>query len=294
MQNDLSRLFLSIHAQVRQGLAGPVPAQAAAFKYLFVRGFMGNHINDYLEHNIERFKDLGLDAGFVKIASEGDRPGNLAKIGAAVLASDKPVILIGHSRGGNLVHDWYRLAAPAEKAKTAKLVLLQAPLAGSPVADFVLGHWSLRSLARALGWLPHWGDVQESIRELSTAGRQQTLARMPALEPADLDKIYVIYSAFNPDLKTPWHRDMRQFCKIISQRSKRSSDGLTSVDSAQVPGAHNICLQGLDHEDTVIQDAGWLKRLMGSRPNPAYRAGDITETILRLILRNPRHENAAP
>ncbi|MFA6003311.1 MAG: AarF/UbiB family protein, partial [Elusimicrobiota bacterium] len=286
-QSQLDRRFLDLHAAVRAGTAGALPESAGSFRYLFVRGFMGNHIKDYQTASVGRLQKLGLDADFIDIATEGDSAGAAARIAQTVGASDKPVILISHSRGGVLVHDWYRTASPELKAKAARLVLLQAPLKGSPLADFALEHLLTRMAARMLGGLPGWGDVLATTGELSTAQRRQALAQMPALNTEDLAKIYAIATYFDPDKNTPAHKDMRYFHRMITERTGQANDGLVPVDSANVPGAHNLVLPDLDHEDTVLEHAGWVKRLRGSRPNPELRADDISETILRLILAPP-------
>lgn len=283
----LARLFLALHAAVRSGAAGPLPESAGSFRYLFVRGFMGNHITDYQAASLRRLRELGLSADFINIATEGDRAGDLDRIAEAVRASDKPVILIGHSRGGILIHDWYRTASPDMKAKAARLVLMQAPLQGSPVADYVLERFFLRLAARMLGWLPGWGDVLGTVRELSTQQRSRQLAGMPELSAEDRDKIYTIATAFDPDAGSRNHKDMRYFQRIISRRTGEPNDGMTGISSAGVPGAHNLVLYDLDHEDTVLEHPGWIKSLLGSRPNPDMRADDISETVMRLVLAPP-------
>ncbi len=283
----LTARFHEIHEQVRKGTANDFLEQSGGYRYLFVKGFMGNHISNYMEDQVSQLKQLNLNAAFIEIATEGDAEGNLAKIAADVRASDKPVILIGHSRGGMLIHDWYRLADPEMKEKVARLVLIQATVGGSPAADYVLDNWFLKSAAWLLGWLPSWGNVLETVRELSTAQRQQALARLPPLTANDLAKMYVLYTSFDPIKNTRYHTNMKIPWGFFEGRADEPRDGLVGVNEAKISGAHNIYLQDLDHEDTVIQTAGWFKRLSGSQPTPDYRVGDIAETIIRLILRQP-------
>ena len=77
---NLGQFFLSIHQEIRDKQAMPLPQEARSYKYLLVKGFLGNHITNYMEDNLKRLRDLGLDADFIEIATEGDRAGNLAKI----------------------------------------------------------------------------------------------------------------------------------------------------------------------------------------------------------------------
>ncbi|MFI5363068.1 MAG: hypothetical protein ACHQ49_13950, partial [Elusimicrobiota bacterium] len=280
---DASERFLALHADVRVDLAGPLPTAASTYRYSFVRGFMGNHITGYMTENVERLKALGLDADVIPIATEGDSNGALAAIGRAVAASPKPVVLIGHSRGGMLVHDWYRGAPDDLKARAAGLILMQATIGGSPVADAMTAHWAARLLARLLSLLPSWGGVLETLEELTVSARGKVLAALPPLTAADLRKILVLQSSFDPATGGAYHRDMFRPWKIFEGRETGATDGLAGAAESGVPGARTIHLEDVDHEDTVIENAGWIKWLLGSRPNPKYRVGDISEALVRFF-----------
>ena len=280
-----SERFLQLHRDVREDLAGPLPAAAKSYRYYFVPGFTANHISGYMAENVERLKALGLDADRLAIATEGDRNGSLAAIGRAVAASPKPVILIGHSLGGMHIHDWYRLAPDGLKARTAGLILMQAPIGGSPVADAWMEHWFTRAFARFMSLLPTWGNGLETMREMSVPARRQVLAGLPRLTLRDMGKILILQGSFDPAVNGRYHRDMKPLWKVFEGRRHELSDGVVGVAESVIPGARTVRVDDLDHEDTVIQDTGWIKWLMGSRPNPKYRPGDITEALVRFFFR---------
>ena len=167
-ENDLSGLFLRAHRRLRSGgkeTAAPEAFDAAvlqdarAVRYILIPGFMSNRLKDYFGENLRRMRALGLDARVAAIDSEADREGNLRRISALVAGSSVPVVLVGHSRGGALAHDWYRSAPDALKAKVAKLVLLQAAIRGTPVVDLLVDHASLR----ARGSRPAWSTRRRAL-----------------------------------------------------------------------------------------------------------------------------------
>lgn len=285
---ELGARFLEIHGLLRSGRVLPLSAEARSARYLLVPGFLSSHMQDYFGATLRGLTRLGLDARLVRIDTDGDREGNLKVIERLVAQSPVPVVLLGHSRGGNLIHDWYRTAPAALKAKIARLVLLQAPLAGSPVADWMLESSWLDRLARLADWLPGVGDVRGTLDELSTARRAQVLAALPPLSAADLDKTYTIVTAFDAPVPTSagdgaFHRDLDFFRKIIAERTRQRSDGLVPVSSARLPGAKSLFLEGLDHEDTVLQEPGWFKRLTGSGPRPDYAVEEVSRAIVSVL-----------
>ena len=280
---DLTPLFLSIHEQVRAGQAAPLSPGPRRVKYLFVYGLFGNHITDYMQGSVRRLRALGLESDFIGIQTEGDRLSNFEKINNAVSTREQ-VVLIGHSRGGVLIHDWYRSASNSSKEKVLKLVVIQAPLRGTPIADWALEHWYTRAAVALLGALPGWGDVSEAILELTTDTRRQVMAGLPPFSPADLEKVYAVYSSFEPGVNDSAHKDMLLAHGIIKGRTGEDSDGLVPVDSAQVPGARRVFLSDFDHEDSALEDAGWFKGMRGSRPSAKMSVGDFSEALVRILL----------
>jgi hypothetical protein len=286
--HDLTPAFQSTIEDVEAGIAEPLaPSTLKRHKVLLVKGFLGNHISGYMEMMLLRFRGLGFDADFIPVATEGGFEDDLRKIESAVAAAPRErVLLLGHSRGGILIHDWLRRASPELKGKTARAILLQAPLGGSEAADFILEHGATRGLARVMSLLPRWGDALRSLRELSTPSRKAALAGLPPMREEDLEKILAVQTAFVPGAagEEGCHAEMKEAWSIVKSRSGLPGDGVVSTASSRLPGADSILLEGLDHEDTVLQNPGWLKELAGSRHCPGPSVGDLAEALLRVAL----------
>ncbi|MDE2293307.1 MAG: hypothetical protein KGL53_14595, partial [Elusimicrobia bacterium] len=189
------------------------------------------------------------------------------------------VALVGHSRGGVIAHDWYRLAPPELKAKVSRLVLIQAPLGGTGYADWVLGTWWRRLVTRVLGWLLR-ADLAGTARELTRAARAAALAALPPMTPEDLAKTLVLRTVKRPGTDLYGRR-----ARLLESMGEAESDGIVPADAARLPGAADIVLRDVDHSTTVLKRAGWLKRWRGYRPHLGYDAGDLTEALVRSLYR---------
>lgn len=119
------------------------------YKILLVPGFLGDDVNSYLHEyfadEMTAFRWMGLKEGkdFEKMANKDGFDGeassrrNSVAIGAKILASDRPVILISHSKGSL---DCLRalLEHPGLQSHVAGWFSIQGAIAGSPLADAVL------------------------------------------------------------------------------------------------------------------------------------------------------------
>ncbi|MBI2361819.1 MAG: hypothetical protein HYV15_00330, partial [Elusimicrobia bacterium] len=246
---------------------------------LVVPGLFGNHVADLYGGNLRRLEALGLSGEVLRVDTEGRTAEGLRRIEEAVRASPDPVVLVGHSRGGVMVHDWFRSAPASLKAKVARVVLFQAPISGTGFADWVLGSRWRRFVARLLGWR-YWSDLLETVRELTPSARAAALASLPPWDAADLAKVWVLRS-----VKAPGPGFYGRHAGVLKALGTHETDGIVPADSAAVPGAADIILQDVDHSNTVLQKPGFFKRWRGYRPHPSYDAGDITEALLRLLFR---------
>ncbi|MBI4376101.1 MAG: alpha/beta fold hydrolase [Elusimicrobia bacterium] len=264
---DLSVEFDHIYAGVRAG-ASALPDAALRPRYFWVQGALAKHVKRNSIDNVDRLRALGLDARLIPVNTDGETRRNIEMIEAHVRASDRPVVLIGHSRGGVMIHDWYRAASRELRDKVARLVLIQSPLTGTPLANRMLSLPAAQLILRAISRLILDSDITPTLRELSVEGRRAALSALPPLEPEDLDKIYTIRSFM----------DRRR-------RLVAPSDGVVPLDSASLPGAYDVLIYGLDHGNMVISHPGWFKRLIGYTLNRYYQPAELTESIVRLIFR---------
>ncbi|MBI5595531.1 MAG: GNAT family N-acetyltransferase [Elusimicrobia bacterium] len=276
---DKTLRFLAALDLVRNKTAGPLPAALARTRILVVPGLFGNHVGDLYGGNLRRLQALGLRGEVLRVDTEGRTEAGLRRIEDAVRASPEPVVLVGHSRGGVMVHDWFRTAPAELKAKVARVVVFQSPISGTGFADWVLGSWWRRLVARLLGWR-YWADLLKTIRELTPAARAAALASLPPWDATDLAKVWVLRS-----VKAPGPGLYGRHAGVLKALGAGETDGIVPAASAAVPGAADIILQDVDHSNTVLQKPGAFRRWRGYQPHPSYDAGDITEALLRLLFR---------
>ncbi|MEK7388520.1 MAG: hypothetical protein AAB036_02355 [Elusimicrobiota bacterium] len=277
---ELQRRFREILRVVRGGWGAPIGPEAKRPRYLLVKGLYGDHISDYMEGNLRRLRSLGLEADFVPVHTDSAYEENLKLIEQAV-AAEQSVVLLGHSRGGVLIHDWYRAAPTASKAKVRRVILVQAPLWGSEAADWISDRWYARAILNGLALLPGWEDPLEGVLELTSSKRKEVMMGLPELSPGDLKKIFTVASSFDSEADDERHQDMAASERIIRAMTGRSNDGLVAVESALVPGSDAVFMEDFDHEDSVLEHPGWFKRLRGRRPLDDVRVGDFTEALVR-------------
>ncbi len=279
--SDVTRDFLSLHEDVKAGRAGPLPKAASDVTYLVVNGFLGNHIHDYFRAPLERLRALGLDARRIETHTEGRRQQGISRIEQAVRESDKPVVLIAHSRGGTLAHDWYRRASPELKAKVAKLVFMQSPLGGTSYIEMLLESGWFRFKARRLGPWVYGVNVIRGLNEITRATRAWVMRTLPAWAPGDLAKVLTVRTAIVPGSDRFYDADHKQ----MAARGEPDNDGRVGADNAKIPGAKDVFLRGVDHQQLILQAPDLRRRLEGYAPHPTIDAGDAMEAIVRLLLR---------
>ncbi|TBR22124.1 GNAT family N-acetyltransferase [bacterium] len=280
-RRDKTLRFLAVMDLIRKRTVGPVPESAKNTKTFIVPGLFGNHQGDAYRGNLRRMEELGLKGEILDINTEDKAPEGMAAIEAAVRASPVPVVLVGHSRGGVLVHDWYRLAPAELKAKVSRVVLVQAPLAGTSFANWVIGSAWRRLIVRYLSWR-YGADILKTAREMTPKVRAAVLEALPPWTREDLAKVWVLRS-----VKPPGRSFYGRHAALLKAMGDRDSDGIIPAASAAVPGARDIFLQDVDHSNTMLEKPGWLKRWRGYKPHPDYDVGDITEALMRLLFKVP-------
>lgn len=278
-RTDKTLRYLAVMDLMRKGTAGPLPAELKKTRTLIVPGLFGNHQGDAYQGNLRRMAELGLEGSVLPINTEDKAAEGMAAIAAAVAESPEPVVIVGHSRGGVLVHDWYRLAPAELKAKVARVVLVQAPLAGTRFAEWVRGSRWRRLVVRYLSWR-YGADILETARLMTPKVRAAVLEALPPWTREDLAKVWVLRS-----VKAPGRSFYGRHAALLKAMGDHDSDGIIPAASAAVPGAKDILLQDVDHSNTMLQRPGWMKRWRGYRPHPSYDAGDITEALLRLLFK---------
>jgi len=281
LSTDVTADFIAAHDDVQAGRAGPLPEAARQASYRLVRGFLGNHIHDYFRANMERLRELGLDAEQIPVHTEGRRRQALELIERAVREAPHPVVLIGHSRGGTLVHDWYRRASPELKAKVAKLVVMQAPLRGTTYIEWWLSSRWRRFQAAKLGPWVYGVNVLRGLNELTRHTRAWVTRLLPAWQPGDLEKVLTVRTMIKPGVNRFYEKDRAE----MARRGEPDSDGRVSAAGGRIEGARDVFLPGVDHQQLVLQRPDARRIRQGYAPHPYFHAGDSMEALVRLLFR---------
>lgn len=288
---DVSEEFNNLHMLVRHSAAPlPLPDRLRNKRVLWVPGLHARHVGNHSVAILERIRKMGLEVYAVPVDTDTQTEPNLIMIKEAIaqLAPGQG-ILAGHSRGGNMILDAYRQLSTQDKAKVAHIILVQAPINGSPVADFMLAS-GLRRRGVAIGTrLIHGTNCIDTIRELSTSGRAAYQQGLPPLTIEDRAKILTVRTIISKGQSTSF-----EIPRMISQKRGHRTDGLTPYMLSEVHGCADITIVNFDHEQFVVQDPMFFKRLTRYKPHAFYHAGDVTETLLRLCVKMAPQTKSQP
>lgn len=278
---DLTAQFHVLHAQVKNGAVRlPTPAALKGKTVLFTPGFLARHMGNHSTHLLNRISEMGLNVRRVDVDSDVATGANLQLIDEQIRQlADGEGVLLGHSRGGIMNLDAYRMLSEANKAKIAHIILLQSPVNGSPVADFMVASNLLRKVVGPLSRLLLGNNVNDTLLELTTKYRAVQNRALPALTAADRAKIVTLRSIIATRESTTF-----EAARLINKHYGHQSDGLVPHALSEIPGSRDVTLMAYDHEHPVIQEPTWGKRVTLYRANKKYHAGDVIECLLRLAV----------
>ena len=295
---DISGTLSRLYDNVKSGNAGPLPDEAKGVRYLFVPGLSWDIAPDYFEPNLKRMRELGLEAEIVKTDPFGTAKTNVEIIAKAIKASEKPaalsgmpVVLIGHSRGGNDVLRTLTLK-PELQAKILSVVALQSPIFGTPIADLALSKPLLGSLLFAASRLLNPSRLLsanpfihgDTIAELSRARLAGASREKPF---TDLGiAVYSVVSRLSGKSQARWLSWIS--AGLIKWTSGFDSDGVVTSEHAIVPGSRYAVIDDVAHHDIVLKENHWRRRLLGVKGQDIGLAGNMTEAIIRLIFSRSR------
>jgi choline dehydrogenase-like flavoprotein len=282
---DMSRAFGDLHDFVKQsamaGMKTALPIEARGKKVLWTPGILARHMGNHSRAVLERFKSLGLEVEALPVNTDADTAGNVLLIQESIgKLTDGQGILIGHSRGGCMNLDAYRQLSPEEKAKIWRIILVQSPINGSPVADWLVSKNWLRTIIGATSRVIFGASVVDTLVELSSRGREYAQRGLPALTPEDLAKIVTVRTRIKKGQSKSF-----DLTRWLNAKYGQESDGMTPYDASALPGVVDVTIDGYDHEQFVIQEPTLLKRATLYRAHPDYHAGDVAEALIRLCAR---------
>jgi hypothetical protein len=222
----------------------PLAAWLAGRRVLVAYGLLGDATAalrrvgiDYMWAQQDWLRAMGAVPEVVRVPTAASVAANAARLRAALLASDRPALVVAHSKGG--LEALAALLDPAAAARCAGFVAFQSPFAGSPVADLVAGSRPLHGLALAGFRALRIGDGA-GLRDLTTTVRAAWM-RAHAEAVADLvARLPVVAAATRLDGAALHGRD-RAYGVLARWMERRAgpNDGLVPVSSALLPGARH-------------------------------------------------------
>jgi len=193
----------------------------------------------------------GIAAEIADVDTENSVVDNAAHLAGIMARVDGPVCFVTHSKGELDLLEYLRTAPPADRARVRCWIAMQAPFAGSPVAD----------LATEVSGLPEFADV--SLRALGERG--QSLFDLTTRVRADYlrehhAELAAVMAEVNPLCLATYVEDPGDFrqptswsypAMIWMHERGVPNDGLVAVRSATEICSRSLTLEGLDHTGIV-------------------------------------------
>lgn len=213
----------------------------------FINTFLGTYFIDQMEYLDRR----DVPYSILPVHTEGSIEVNARTI-YEELQDKENVVAFGHSKGGvDLLHALIRY--PELRSKFRKIVFMQCPFYGTPLADFALQSEAGTLATKGLFRILLRGDI-DAIKELSQKERSIYMLNHASSiqEIISLIEIECIGSAKLPErgrfdsiLKIP--RDFIQY------KFKLPNDGMIPMESALIKGSKTRVYNDLDHASAVIR-----------------------------------------
>jgi hypothetical protein len=224
----------------------PLAAWLAGRRALVAYGLLGDATAalrrfgiDYMWAQQDWLRAVGAAPEVVRVPTAASVSANAARIRAALIASERPALVIAHSKGG--LEALAALLDPAAASRCAGFVAFQSPFAGTPVADAVAGSRALHGLAlagfRALGI----GDG-EGLRDLTTPVRAAWMRAHAGAVASLVERLPVVTAATALDGGAAQGAGRDRAYGVVArwlERRAGPNDGLVPVSSALLPGARH-------------------------------------------------------
>ena len=237
-------------------------ARFAGHRILLCYGLFGEVVAglrlDYMRSQADWLRGLGLAVEVVALPTAAPILANAGRIAERIAADARPVILIGHSKGG--VEALAALLRPGVAPRCHGLVALQSPFLGSPVADALCGIRSLhRAAHRALRAL-RLGSGR-GLRDLTTPVRRAWMEEHAAAIAALARQVPIAVLATTLD-GAPLRIEEGAY-RLLDRWMRRQGagpgagpgDGLVPLASARLPGLPVRVLPG-GHRALVARGPG--------------------------------------
>jgi len=225
-----------------------VEAALAGHRVLLAYGLLGEVMArlapmgvDYMGAQLAWLRGIGAEAHIVKLPTAAPVAANAARLAAAIAADPRPVVLIGHSKGG--LEGLAALLHPGAASRCRAFLALQSPFRGSPVADALC---AARPLHQAAGMALEALKLGsgEGLRDLTTTARTAWMARHAEAIAALLARVPTLTAATRLTAECPpADRRYLPLARWVATHGGEN-DGLVPVASALLPGTIQVTLPG--------------------------------------------------
>ena len=267
---DLSQEYLAAWELADAAFGDVQIAELKRYKVLFVPGFFSNHYRVYFTEQMDWLRAIGVDCEKVGINTEASVQDNAAVVARAIAASDKPVIIVSHSKGS--VDALAALISNSElPGKVKGWVSIQGAWLGSPIADYVSQHLILGTLASAV--LKVLGGSPECMADLTTGAAADFIQKNKDAIQGVVHAVPLIAFASWKDAPSLWPRGLMEFTGGFMYRQGIKNDGLLPSVNSLLPGADYVLAANVDHADPVMPSSAPFDRMR------------LTKTLLAMLLR---------
>jgi hypothetical protein len=227
------------------------------FNIILVPGFLSDlpdQMGIYFGDQIKWFKKMKFDHMVASIESEQSPNFNGKIISQVIKVSEKPVIIITHSKGGIDTLEALRLA-PEIHSKVKAWITIQTPFYGSPIADCF---WYYVSFRDTYSWiLKALGGTQKSLKCLTYGDRKDYNTKFKT----EILKIVktIPFISFTSWQKNKWIWEgqtplIEPFRDFMARKIGLRNDGLVPLKTAYLPNSDYIVVPNVDHMVSVINN----------------------------------------
>lgn len=221
----------------------------------FIRPAVSIGLIDYFTEQRQWLDSIGIDTLIAPIDTQSSVRSNAGEIVDLINSSDKPVCILSHSKGGL---DTLRALTSLSSEQLSRVrcwIALQAPFAGTPIADKAEKSWIVRPIAHAALFV--LGGAMQSLIDLTTPVRRHQLCLADAAIRRIVSQVPTL--AVTAVLHPPpnlWSRSIYEPARSLMAAEGIVSDGMVPTGSAILPYARYVVIDGIDHGDTADLDCG--------------------------------------
>ena len=206
---------------------------------------------EYLTHQVRQLRDDGFEADVADIDTGARVEENGARLASILAHHHRPTWLVTHSKGGlDTLHAL--LEHPECQRFVDGWIAFQAPFMGSPIADVACGSTRARKVSGAalklLGAdIEALGDLRTDRRARYMEHHAMQIARLahdvPIMCVGTVSGSSILEPRLAPDWPTVRWMDQLEL----------KNDGLVPTNSAILPCARHVLLEGLSHGEVATR-----------------------------------------